>query len=148
MNIFEDAHFDVKASENFTVTVPDMIYVGISLEASAFVVQAKRCWATPESDDSIEYVFIEEFCAEEDEENIKVLSDVGRFFNFQLKSFSFSGEEVKSDSVFLHCDVRICDLSLGDACDQFEACGDSRRKRRAINDKVGSIRIGPIMIKN
>ena len=60
------------------------------------------------SDDTIEYVFFEDFCAQENDEDIlKVASEAGENFNFQIQSFSFSGPDVMDDDVFLHCDVSV-----------------------------------------
>ena len=58
------------------------------------------------SDDTIEYAFIDDFCAQETDQDVfNVASEAGENFNFQIQSFSFSGEDVRDDDVFLHCDV-------------------------------------------
>ena len=58
------------------------------------------------SDDTIEYAFIDDFCALENDKDVFIItSEAGKNFNFQIQSFSFSGKDVKDDEVFLHCDV-------------------------------------------
>ena len=51
MAVFETSNFEIPVSSDFSVTVPDMIDVGVSLSDSTledqFNVQLKKCWATP-----------------------------------------------------------------------------------------------------
>ena len=51
MAVFETNDFEVPVASDFSVTVPDMIDVGVSLSDSTledqFNVQLKKCWATP-----------------------------------------------------------------------------------------------------
>ena len=51
MAVFETSDFDVPVASDFSVTVPDMIDVGVSIVDSTledqFNVQLKKCWATP-----------------------------------------------------------------------------------------------------
>ena len=51
MAVFENSNFDVPVAYDFSVTVPDMIDVGVSIVDSTledqFNVQLKKCWATP-----------------------------------------------------------------------------------------------------
>ena len=51
MAIFETSNFDVPVGSDFSVSVPDMIDVGVSIADSTledqFNVQLKKCWATP-----------------------------------------------------------------------------------------------------
>ena len=51
MAIFETSNFEIPVSSDFSVTVPDMIDVGVSIVDSTleyqFNIQLKKCWATP-----------------------------------------------------------------------------------------------------
>ena len=49
MALWINKFFKTKVSNNFVVRVPDMLYVGLSLEDAPdeLILQGKRCWATP-----------------------------------------------------------------------------------------------------
>ena len=48
MGVYTDIAFTTPAADDFTVDVPNKIFVGMSLSGeSGMVLQGKNCWATP-----------------------------------------------------------------------------------------------------
>jgi len=48
MGVFEDNTFANLVGTNFTVQVPDKIFVGLTLGGeSNLILQGRQCWATP-----------------------------------------------------------------------------------------------------
>ena len=48
MAVYQSEAFETPVGEDFSVSVPDMIYVGVDVEEAAhFVPQLQKCWATP-----------------------------------------------------------------------------------------------------
>ena len=69
MAVYEDDSYTTVAPANFAVTVPDHIYLGMTiLDSSNFLLQAKRCWATPDSDpqNPVQFDIIQNGCANQE----------------------------------------------------------------------------------
>lgn len=69
MAVYEDPSYTIVAGADFAVTVPDHIHLGIMLtEGDKFILQAKQCWVTPDSDpnNSTQYMILENGCANAD----------------------------------------------------------------------------------
>ena len=49
MGLWTNQSFKTQVSSNFAVRVPDMLYVGLSLEdgPDELILQGRKCWATP-----------------------------------------------------------------------------------------------------
>ena len=48
MGVFTDDSFTSPVGSNFTIDVPNKIFIGLSLGGeSGMVLQGKNCWATP-----------------------------------------------------------------------------------------------------
>jgi len=92
----------------------------------------KRCWATPTSSptDETEYAFIDNFCGDDNELNVyetlivHANGDAAQS-SFSLDSFTFTEQ---TGSIFLHCEVHICD-SDAETCTP--TCGGGGRRRRS-----------------
>jgi hypothetical protein len=67
MAIFTDDSYLTVAGDNFAVTVPNNIYVGIVLDEGDFMVQAQKCWLTPDNNvqNPLQYIIIENGCPAE-----------------------------------------------------------------------------------
>ena len=107
MALYTDELYQTMVSEDFTVTVPDPIFVGITLEGDdAFVLQTHSCWATPTPDpeDTLQYTFIDDFCSTEDDETVQITQNgIRPTAQFSIAVFSF----VDADGqIYLHCNVR------------------------------------------
>ena len=64
--VYEDDSYTTVADSDFAVTVPDHIFLGMAiLDSDQFLIQAKRCWATPDSnpENAIQYDVIQDGCA-------------------------------------------------------------------------------------
>ena len=68
MAVFTDDSYLSVAGSDFEVTVPDHIHVGIVLDEGQFIVQARKCWVTPDNnpENAIQYPIIEDSCANDD----------------------------------------------------------------------------------
>ena len=107
MAVFTDELYQTMVPDDFTVTVPDPIFVGITLEeGDALVLQTHSCWATPTPDpeNTLQYTFIDDFCSTEEDGTILIKENGRRpMAQFSIAAFSF----VDADSqIFLHCNVR------------------------------------------
>lgn len=126
------------------------IFAAVMLDSSApaeFHIQMKRCWATPSADpeDAVSYAFLSDFCGESEEvhdfESLEVFSN-GESQNgrFSLESFAFTND--LNASIYLHCDVRVCD-SLNETCTK--TCDE--RKRRSSTDDIVTLNSGEIKVR-
>lgn len=64
--VYEDDSYTTVAPSDFAVTVPDHIFLGMAiLDSDKFLIQAKRCWVTPDSnpENAIHYDIIQDGCA-------------------------------------------------------------------------------------
>ena len=65
MAVYEDSSYTTVADDTFEVTVPDHIHLGMMLtESDNFLLQARRCWVTPDNDqaNTVQYNIIEDGC--------------------------------------------------------------------------------------
>ncbi|CAG5106953.1 Oidioi.mRNA.OKI2018_I69.chr1.g3074.t1.cds [Oikopleura dioica] len=147
MGVFKDAAFSTNFAADEIVSIPQPLFVKSALESASdnFKLQLNRCWATPNDDpqDEISYSFVENFCGNEAEisgDTLEIFENGEESFaSFRLTSFEFND----ASTVFLHCDVRICDSSIENCVPN---CS-SRRKRRSIDDEnYHTITSGPIQV--
>lgn len=66
MAVYEDASFTSVAGADFTIEVPNHIFIGMALvDAGNFVLQALECWVTPDAspDHEVHYDVLNDGCA-------------------------------------------------------------------------------------
>jgi len=66
MAVYEDATFTAVVGPEYSVEVPNHIFIGLALvEAGHYILQAKECWVTPDAspDHSVRYDVLENGCA-------------------------------------------------------------------------------------
>ena len=66
MAVYTDDSYTTVAPADFAVTVPDHIHLGIAImDSDQFLIQAKRCWATPDNDPNnpTQFDIIQDGCA-------------------------------------------------------------------------------------
>ena len=115
MEIWSDDTFTAYAPVDKQFVVPEMINVGVQLKASDNLVTVlEKCWAThsEDPDDSVSYVFLDDYCGDEAElnvyESLKVYANgESSSSRFGIESFTFSDDE--DGGIFLHCNVRLDD---------------------------------------
>merc|ERR1712048_977737 len=140
MSVYTNENFTTKADEDYPVFMPNPIYFAVSLQkndAGDMKLQATKCWATPTSDpdDVVNFVFVDNSCNIQDD-SLKMTRQ-GRSIEFALNSFVFK----HADTLFLHCNVRLCDPEVED-CNK--KCNSGRSRRSAELD--ASVKVGPIHI--
>jgi len=130
MAVYEDSSFTKVAAAEHSITVPDLVYVGVvgsNFGNSGYVVSVQDCWVTPDNDptNTVRYNVITSGCADAAHaDNIAVLengtTNQGRF---SFASFEFLNQA--DAALYGHCDVAICDPAT-------ETCAPtcSSRKRR------------------
>lgn len=132
--VYTDDTFSAPVEGTYSYDVPEPMHIAATLDTSGtrLKTQLKRCWATPSSSptDETEYSFIESFCGTNDELNVyetltvHANGDTAQS-SFSLDSFTFTED---SGSIFLHCEVHICD-SDAETCTP--TCGGGGRRRRS-----------------
>ena len=164
MGIWTDDSFTAAVANDFTVQVPDKLYISAALVGgeSAMVIQGRKCWATPryncisrnrqginfnfssDPTDAAQYVFINNFCSTESDTSVLEVyqNGIAQMFQFGLASFLFSDEPAAQ--IFLHCEVRICDPAV-ETC-QLPCDGSGNRRRRSVDNNLASMKIGPIHV--
>ena len=106
-----------------------------------------------QTDDAVQYVFIDNFCGNEDElseGSLEVFSNGdSQSGEFKINSFAFvSDASTSGASVYMHCEVSVCDSD--DCAPVCPAAGGARRRRSIAsnNDKGAAlVQIGPINIR-
>jgi len=144
--VFKDAAFSTHFASDETISIPAPLFVKTTLENAAdnLKLQFNRCWATPSDDpqDATSYTFLEDFCGSESEisgETLEIFENGNESYaSFRLTSFEFHD----ASSVFLHCDVNICDSSSENCVPDCSTY--SRRKRRSTEELYNTITAGPI----
>jgi len=143
--VFKDDAFSTHFASDEIISIPAPLFVKTTLVDAAdnLKLQFNRCWATPSADpqDATSYIFLENFCGNE----IEITGDTLEVFengeesyaSFRLTSFEFHDDS----SVFLHCDVKICDSSSENCVPD---CSSSGRKRRSTDQAYNTITAGPI----
>merc|ERR1712048_551784 len=114
MAVYEDSSFTKVAASDFSITVPDHVYVGVvgnNFGTSGYVIKTEECWITPDNnpDNTIRYNVITAGCADADDaDNINVIengtSEQGRF---SFAAFEFLNQA--DAALHGHCNVVICD---------------------------------------
>ncbi|XP_001628545.3 uncharacterized protein LOC5507923 isoform X1 [Nematostella vectensis] len=128
---------------------PVYLEVAVTSNDTDLVLFADTCYATPskDPDDKQRYTFLEEGCARDETLDHKYkLSPVQRF---NLKAFYF--ETFRTDEVYLHCEVLVCQRSdKKSRCTK--GCPYQRRRRRETGieyQTTQQLTVGPIRwIKN
>ena len=69
MAVYEDNSYTKVAASDYSITVPDLVYVGVvgnNFGNSGYVVQTQECWVTPDSnpENTIRYDVITNGCAD------------------------------------------------------------------------------------
>merc|ERR1712048_15489 len=145
MVLYEDGTEDAApAPEDFTVNVPDKLFIGLALSVDTMVLEATKCWATPSDDpeDDTSYEFMGDACGGDEYLDI-IKNGESDAVKFSLDSFQF-GDDTES-KIFIHCNVHICDPKV-DECGTDCTKPASRRRRRYVESD--SIKVGPINVIN
>jgi len=114
---------------------------------SRATVQLTRCWATPEADGQGGFDLIRNFCPVKSGADVQLVnSGTSYFATFESGVFKFT----KSDSVYLHCHVRICfqhETDSENCVINPSQCGGFERERRSLETTPdATISIGPISV--
>jgi len=139
---YTDSSFSVVAENSSTVTIPEDVYIGLSLaDASAeFVTYAKDCWVTatdnPEDTDMFDLV-VDGCVNPDDPDNIAIIENGATAQSrFSFAAFQFVGLE--SNQLYAHCAVQIC--TADNMADCTPSCASRRRRspreRRSAADVV------------
>jgi len=147
MGLFTDKTFSEEVTEdNFSVNVPEPLFIGLQLSDTNMVLSAEKCWATPSehSDDDTQYVFIDNSCSNVGDSEILDIqaNGNGASVNFALASFTFT--DLPEAQLFIHCNVHLCDPAFDDC----ELECNARRRRRSAESNLPPIAIGPVKIIN
>ncbi|XP_063956336.1 sushi, von Willebrand factor type A, EGF and pentraxin domain-containing protein 1-like [Lytechinus pictus] len=146
--VYEDENFDTVVDDSVVyVDLGEDVFFGVSLMGAGGTlrVNAQTCWATPsfQSTDSIRWELVANGCPNDDA--FLFYEDATRAL-FSLSSFRFLN---KGDSVYIHCDVLVCELSNSQCNNPWEDCAgsNSRRRRRSAAHigptKKKRLRVGP-----
>ena len=108
MGVYTDDTFADIVDDDFTLLVPEYMNVAVSLQDDdlGLVLSVRKCWATPsaDSDDTNQYVFIDNYCNIEHNFLNIVKNGVDQSAQFSLQSFQFSADV--NAEIYLHCRVR------------------------------------------
>lgn len=117
MVLYKDGRFLSAYNEtSITLSTTKRLYVGVSLEGqrnSQYAVVMKNCYATPSrhANDSLQYPIIKNKCPNKRDTSIRVIQNgISTESRFSLHMFKFIGDQ---NSVYLHCEVNICDKRKG-----------------------------------
>jgi len=148
MGLFTNDKFDTQVTdENFSVNVPEPLFIGLELSEGGLVLDATKCWATPSDnpEDALQYIFVEKSCSAIGDEELLEIDDNGTGTKVNLKLASFSFLDDAEAQIFIHCDVHLCDPDL-ETCEP--DCSSGRRRRRSANSYLPPIAIGPVHVRN
>ncbi|XP_787776.4 complement factor H [Strongylocentrotus purpuratus] len=130
--IYEDVSFGTVIDNSVVhVDLDEDVFFGISLQGGggSLRVNAQTCWATPSysSTDNTRWDLVSDGCPMDD--SLMFIEDTNRAL-FSLSSFRFLDQ---GDSVYIHCDVLVCELKNSQCKQPLDDCGvgDSRRRRRS-----------------
>ncbi|CAK8692431.1 unnamed protein product [Clavelina lepadiformis] len=153
--LYNDSTFSHPYSSNetssLTIFVPQYIYFEISSTASSqFVLQGINCWATPSSSSShsTNYYMISNSCPATDSFYADATLVFRNYNSTKLqvafRSFIWSSGK---NSLYLHCQVELCDSSSDSTCYD-NPCSSKRRKRRTSTPRKHHIvaSFGPIEV--
>ncbi|XP_075687669.1 uromodulin-like [Rhinoderma darwinii] len=149
MVLYKDENY-VSPYKDYEITLSTKatLYVAVTLEGEntfQYVMLMKNCFATPTRNfyDPVKYDIIKNSCPNRRDGTVNVrengVSTQGRF---SVQMFQFVGDY---DSVFLHCEARICDTTR-DICKP--SCSGVRSSFRQSDDNLFVLDYGPINLSN
>jgi hypothetical protein len=144
-SLFEDEKYSIPMSKTPNLHKDGLLRARIFLlnSINLATVQLNRCWATPFADSTIEpFDLIDNFCPLENNgaQTRIVNSGTSSYATFESGVFKFE----KSDSVYLHCHVKLCFKDC-----QIDCSDGARRNRRSMDISSSSdrtISLGPISV--
>lgn len=151
--VYTDVGFTQKLVLGRQIPVDDTLYFQFSLESPAadiYILQASRCWATPEGASSPQYEIITNNCHVAD---ILDSGASGVIENFQsskvqffFKSFVWTADEVANSNIQVTCSVKVCNPDLMTCTDS--GCSSRRKRNADKNDGLPEtlVDIGPITV--
>jgi len=139
MLIYKDATYRDPYVKPPTLMPAEILYVGINIqeEASSDVyLLLERCWGTVYEDPNSlpRYDLIENGCPIRSAGDGRIAvtqNGIGHQALWNGPVFKFVGESEEFNSVWLHCDLKIC---INERCQP--SCPRNRRKRRAANGEI------------
>ncbi|XP_019621859.1 PREDICTED: uncharacterized protein LOC109468065 [Branchiostoma belcheri] len=147
MALFKDATYRIPWGEAPVIDAGEAVYVGIQLDSEGedkVVLNTRTCWATPTNNprDDVTFNIIANGCSSQKDGSVHVMENgVSLQSRFRVRMFQF----ISSQSVFLHCDVQVCNRTDSDSCRL--GCAPSRLRRSLQMDRLKDahmISSGPI----
>ncbi|XP_035682616.1 uncharacterized protein LOC118420018 [Branchiostoma floridae] len=147
MALFKDATYQLPWGEAPVIDAGEAVYVGIQLDSEGednVVLNTPTCWATPTNNprDDVSFNIIANGCSAQKDGSVNIMENgVSLQSRFRVRMFQF----IASQSVFLHCDVQVCNRTNSNSCKL--GCAPARLRRSLQMDRLKDahmITSGPI----
>ncbi|CAH1267473.1 UMOD [Branchiostoma lanceolatum] len=147
MALFKDATYQLPWGEAPVIDAGEAVYVGIQMDSEGkdnVILNTRTCWATPTNNprDDVSFNIIANGCSAQKDGSVNIMENgVSLQSRFRVHMFQF----ISSQSVFLHCDVQVCNRTDNNSCKL--GCAPSRLRRSLQMDRLKDahmITSGPI----
>ncbi|PIK61582.1 putative complement factor H [Apostichopus japonicus] len=146
---YTDRSYNNEITGDVRVNTNDVIYLRAEVEyVSRIDVFPSRCYATPEPEaDHFRYEdLIDEGCpALNLVSNLSTAESTNQNFGFWMRVFRFT--DSNSDSIYIHCELKICPIDQYE-CPLPSSCTSVRRKRSTQINFSRHVSAGPIRISH
>ncbi|XP_053326747.1 uncharacterized protein LOC128501337 [Spea bombifrons] len=147
MALFQDPAYRIPYEVgSLSLSTEEMLYVGVFIaegDVSHFYLVMKNCFATPTNTvyDAVRYYIIQNSCPNKKDQTINVAANgISSQGQFSIKMFKFIGDNI--DTVYLHCEVHLCQKTSTTSC--LPSCSRLDLASRGVSPISPVLTLGPI----